>query len=237
MPGRWLPPLWFPVFCFFPQRPEELLDGRRRELLSSPPARRHLAVRDFPVADHDRVRNFVQLGSADLVPEFLVAEIPFGPVPRGAEGGDHLPTVFGMTVRDGENVDLDGRKPEGEGARLTLDENAEEPLQRPQERPVDHDGAVLRPVVTDERHVETVRVVEIDLDRRTLPGTAQNILDLDVDFRAVENALPGVYLVGQTFAVKRPLERLLGFGPVLGRPGVFFRPGGEEDLVPVEPEP
>ena len=177
------------------------------------------------------------MGFADLVSEFLVSEIPLRPVPGDAERGHHLPRIIDMPVRDRENVDLDGCQPEGERTGVMLDKYAEESLEGTHECPMDHDGGVFRPVFPDIRHLEPVRVVEIYLDRRALPGSTEHILDLDVDFRAVEDPFPGVYLVGELFALKGPLECLLRLRPVVRGAGVLFRPGGEIDLVPVEPEP
>ena len=44
------------------------------------------------------------------------------------------------------------------------------------------------PVLSDVLHLETFGIVEIDLHRRTLPGAAEGILDLDGDLWTLEGA-------------------------------------------------
>ena len=69
-----------------------------------------------------------------------------------------------------------------------LHENREEALDRPEERTVDHDRPVALVVGADVLHVEALRHLEVELNRRELPGTADRVPRLHRDLRAVERS-------------------------------------------------
>ena len=59
-----------------------------------------------------------------------------------------------VVVADGQDPDLDRREPERKRARVVLDEDPDEALERPEQRAVDHDRVVLLVVGADVREPE-----------------------------------------------------------------------------------
>ena len=55
---------------------------------------------------------------------------------------------------------------------------------------MDHVRPVGLAIVADVGHVEPLRLVEVELDRRELPGTFEGVEDMEVDLRPVEHGLP-----------------------------------------------
>ena len=141
-----------------------------------------------------------------------------------------------MVVRDRDHNDLHRRQPRGEGARVLLDQDAEEPLDRPHQRPVDHDRPVGLAVLPHELQPEALGVVEVHLDRRALPGPPQHVLDLDVDLGAVEHTLAGIDAVRHSPALERRLQGGGRLGPCRLRSHGLLRPGGDPHLVIGKPE-
>ena len=98
---------------------------------------------------------------------------------------------LGEPVGDREHDRLHGRDPEREVARRVLDQDAEEPLERAEDRAVQDDRPVRLAVLADVREVEALGLREVALDRAELPGAADRVLDVEVDLRAVEGAVAG----------------------------------------------
>jgi hypothetical protein len=72
-----------------------------------------------------------------------------------------------------------------------LDQDAQEPFERAEDRAVEHDGAVRLPVLAHVGQVEVLGLREVALDRSELPGAAERVLDDEVDLGAVEGPSPG----------------------------------------------
>ena len=89
-----------------------------------------------------------------------------------------------VTVADGQHGGLHRREPRRERTRVVLDQHAEEPLDRTEQRAVDHDRRVPLVVGTDVVDAEALRRLEVELDRRHLPGAADRVLRLHADLRA-----------------------------------------------------
>ena len=86
-------------------------------------------------------------------------------------------------------------EPERERALEVLCDDADETLERTEDGSVDNDRHLLSAVLVNERKLEVMRELEVELDCSTLPLTAKSILDLKVDLRAVERAVAFVDLV------------------------------------------
>src|SRR5467141_176084 len=151
--------------------------------------------------------------------------------------GDML-RVVGDFFTDRADFDLPGSEPEREGSGVVLDENAEEALDGTEQRAVDHERLVAGAIFGNVFKAEASGKIEIELDGGELPGTADGVDELDVDFRAVKSAFALNRLV-------RDIEPLQGVGqdgggaaPVFGLALVIFRmrsvPIGELDLKFVE---
>ena len=70
---------------------------------------------------------------------------------------------------------LHRREPRRERAGVVLDEDAEEALHAAEDRAVQHERLRLGVLGGAVRHVEALRDVEVDLDRRSLPGAADRV--------------------------------------------------------------
>ena len=80
---------------------------------------------------------------------------------------------------------------------------------------MDHHRALALPLLVDERDVEALGEVQVDLDRRPLPFAADRVHDLDVDLRRVEDTAALVDLEGHLAHAERVGERLLRLVPHL----------------------
>ena len=89
-----------------------------------------------------------------------------------------LVRVVVVAVGDRQHRHLHRREPRRERARVVLDEHREEPLDRSEQRAVDHDRPVALVVGADVVHVEALRHLEVELDRRHLPRAADRVLGL-----------------------------------------------------------
>ena len=121
-----------------------------------------------------------------------------------------------------------------------LDEDAEEPLDGAQQRPVHHDRLVLVVVGADVAQPEPLREVEVELHRRQLPGAPDGVDDLDVDLGTVERGLALDALVRHAAVVEDLCQRRLGELPdligALVPGGVLRVAAGQLDLVLGEAE-
>ena len=105
-----------------------------------------------------------------------------------------------------------------------LDEDADEPLQAPQRRPVDHHRLVAGVVGADVLAVEALgtREVVVELDGAELPLAAEGVVDDEVDLRAVESGFAELRLTsGEIHAAGDAFDRPLRLGPALGRADIF----------------
>src|SRR5260370_42321137 len=78
------------------------------------------------------------------------------------------------------DFDLHRCEPQRKCARVMLDQDAEEALNRPEQCAVHHQGLMLRPVFGDVLQAEARRQIEIELHGRELPRAANGIEELDV---------------------------------------------------------
>src|SRR3989449_7418402 len=77
-----------------------------------------------------------------------------------------------LRVRNGQHAHLLGGEPERERPREVLDQEADEPLQRAEDRAVDHDRSMRPVVLTRVLESEALGLLEIELDRGALPLAA-----------------------------------------------------------------
>ena len=84
-----------------------------------------------------------------------------------------------------------------------LDQHAEKALDRAPQRAVNHQRLVARAVFADVFEIEAPRQVEIELHGGELPGAADRVDQLHVDFRAVERGFAGNVFVRDVHALER----------------------------------
>ena len=70
-----------------------------------------------------------------------------------------------------------------------LDQDTDETLDGTEAYAVDHDRSVLLTVSADVLKLETLRKLEVKLDRTALPCSADRIYQMEVDLRAVESTV------------------------------------------------
>ena len=126
---------------------------------------------------------------------------------------DHLLRVRQVAVGDRQHDGLRRRQPERELARVVLDQDADEALERAQHRAVDHHRPVLVVVGAGVGEVEALRQVEVELERAALPGAADGVGQVHVDLRAVEGAVALVDRVRQPAVVEHGRQRVPRPGP------------------------
>ena len=141
-------------------------------------------------------------------------------------GNDAL-GVLVIGVADRNDLDLLRRQPRGERTGVVLDQNAEEALQRSEQGPVDHVWPLFGSVPIDEGHVEALRLIEIELNRRQLPLPPDRVLDLQVDLGPVECSAAFIDFIAEAFFLNRPPQRFGRIVPTLGIPHRFFGAGRE----------
>ena len=120
--------------------------------------------------------------------------------------------------------------------RVVLDQDAEEPLDRAEQRPVDHVRALPRAVGGLVLDAEPARLLQVHLQGGQLPAAADGVPDVYVDLGCVEGAVALGDHVRQARLVERVLERRLGDRPLLGLADVLVRPGGQLRLEVGEAE-
>src|SRR2546425_13219316 len=140
-----------------------------------------------------------------------------------------------LRARDRQRATMLGGEPEWERPGELLDQEPDEPLQRPVDRPVDHDRAVRAVILAGVLELEALGLLEIELDRRALPLSADDVVELDVDLRSVERPAALIDAVRGTAVLERLLERALRQVPRLV--GAEFLGGPRREIEPVgEPE-
>src|SRR5438552_13542492 len=191
---------------------EKRVDRHRSGVPSVPQPDRDRAVPRLPLADDQHGRHLLELRLADARPELLVALVRLDSQSRpgqtlggGAGGGREA-------IGHRENDPLDWSDPEWEVPGGVLDQDAEESLDRSEDRPVEHDGTVGLPVLSDVGEIEPLRLRRVVLDRAQLPGPADRVLHAEVDFRSVEVPVARGESVWTSDSLQSRLEG--GFGPV-----------------------
>src|SRR4029079_1525603 len=163
-----------------------------RGLLSAAPPESE-SVERLALAPDDDVRDLGELGVSDLAPERLLDLVHRRAAPVHAQVVGEGLRVGREALRDREDAHLLGCEPKREVTAEVLDEDANEPLERTEQGPVDDVGRVLAVVLARESEPEAGRHLRVELNRPHLPGTAEDILHVQVDLRPIESAIPRVY--------------------------------------------
>src|SRR5918994_313133 len=179
------------------------------------------------VAVDDRVRNLLELRVTDPPAKGLVALVDVHPEALRLEPTAKLLYGSAMGLAHGDQPDLHRREPEGEGPRVVLGEDADEPLQRAEQGAVDDHRRVLGVVGSHVREPELARHLVVGLDRPHLPGAAERVAHVQVDLRSVEGALAWADDVLDPMPLERRLQDRLGVVPFLRGPETVLRPGRE----------
>ena len=131
-------------------------------------------------------------GLADLVADLLVAIVTDHANAGLLQLGAHLVGVVAALLRDGKCLDLHGGQPGGELARKVLNQNTNEALDGAKAYAMQHDGALLGAVGVHVLQIKVERHLEVELNGTALPGTAERVLQVEVDLGAVEAPSPSL---------------------------------------------
>ena len=171
---------------------------------------------DLLLAQNEHIGHAVDAaGLADLVADLLVAVVADYANAGLLQLGAHLVGVVAALFRDGKRLDLHGSQPGGELARKVLNQNTDEALDGAKAHAMQHDGALLGAVGIHVLQVKVEWHLEVELDGAALPGTAERVLQVEVDLGAVEGAVALVDLVVHVQLFKSGAQALLGASPVL----------------------
>ena len=187
---------------------------------------------DLLLAQDEHVGHAVDAaGLADLVADLLVAVVADHANAGRLQLGAHLMSVVAALLRDGKRLDLHGSQPGGELARKVLNQNTDETLDGAKAHAMQHDGALLGAVGVHVLQIKVERHLEVELNGTALPGTAERILQVEVDLGTVEGAVALVDLVVHVQLLKSGAQALLGASPVLVRTHGVLGAGGKLDVV------
>ena len=145
----------------------------------------------FFSTDDEHVRNFLELGVADFGRELFVAVVEMDADIVALESFGDVLGVVSDFFADGADLDLHGCEPERESAGVMLDQDAEKSFDGAEQGAVDHERLMLGAVFADVFEAEARGQIEIELDGGELPGAADGVDELDVDFGAVEGGFAG----------------------------------------------
>ena len=106
-------------------------------------------------------------------------------------------------------------EPRGEVACEVFDEDTSEAFHRAERCTVDHDRGVVAVVRADVAELEALRENVVNLDSAELPFATDDVFDHEVDFRAVEGGISGLFAEGDAEAFGGFATSRFGFVPVV----------------------
>jgi hypothetical protein len=142
------------------------------------------------VADHQDVGDLGELGVADLGLHPAARGVDLRAQAGSPEGVGHHRRVVQVPVGDRDEPDLDGCQPGRQRAGVMLQHHGQEPFDGAEQRPMDHERAVAGVVGPGVLQVESVRELEVDLQRRDLPAPSDRVADVHVDLGRVKTPSP-----------------------------------------------
>src|ERR1043165_3468187 len=110
----------------------------------------------------------------------------------GFQSVDDFARELLYVISDRYHPHLFRRQPERERAGVVLDQSADEALHRPDEHAMQHCRPMRSVVRTRVLDSKSLRQIEIQLHRRTLPFASDRIDQLEVQFGAIEYSAANV---------------------------------------------
>ncbi len=135
---------------------------------------------------------------ADFKADLFVSQVTLGTEPALDQRFFHLYGKCGLLVGDIHDHRLGRCQPRRECAGVVLDEHADEPLERPEDRTVQHHRTLTAVVLRHVAGIETLGQIRIVLQRTALPVATQAIAQSELDLRPIEGSLARLILPGQT---------------------------------------
>src|SRR2546423_7337686 len=121
---------------------------------------------------------------------------------------------------------LNRREPQREGSGIMLDQDAKETLDGAEQGAMHHERLMAGAVFGNVFQTEARGKIEVELYGGQLPGAADGIDELNIDFRAVEGGFTFDFFEGDVHALHGVGERGGGAAPVFRFASVIFRMSG-----------
>ena len=131
----------------------------------------------------------IELGFTNFFIQTFGPVVNFNPQVGFFELGFNCLGMGYQIIVDRQNDGLNRCQPQRELAGEMLDQNAQKALNGAENGAVNHDRPVPFIVLADKGQVEALRQGHIQLDGAALPGPAQGVFDMQIDFRAVKSAV------------------------------------------------
>src|SRR5262249_15427997 len=144
------------LFRLFDETKGDLLDGHDGQLFTAADARRDLALRALTITDHQHIGYFFELRLADLVAELFVAGVDLDAQASRAKLGRHAGAVRLLPLGERQHARLHRCQPERKRAGRVFQQDGEEPLDRAEERSMNHHRPLLLPFRGYEGQVEAL---------------------------------------------------------------------------------
>src|SRR5438445_5322676 len=194
---------------------DEIRDGHGADIAVDTVADRHGAGALFLFADHEHVGNLLELSFTNLEADFFRTVIAGRPEAACFQFSLDTPAVVAELLTDGQDADLLGRQPEGEGAGKVLDQDADKALHGTEGSAVNHHRPVRAVIGADVFQVKELGQVVVKLHGAELPLTADAIAHDKVDLRSVERGLALLRGVLHAEAADDVHKNALGVVPVI----------------------
>src|SRR5215831_1562431 len=111
----------------------------------------------------------------NLCADFFAAQICLDAQSLFSQIVANLDGEIALTIRDRKHNRLHWREPDREFALEVLDQDAEEPLHRSQQRSMNHNRSMRLTIFADEFQTKPLRQIEIELNRRQLPQSTDSV--------------------------------------------------------------
>src|SRR5262249_54896098 len=197
---------------------------------------RNILVFDFFIPKDNHIGDFLQLGIADLGPDFFLPDIvENADLVSFQSGGQRCGGLVG-SFRNRKDGHLDRGKPERKSAGKVFDQHAEKSFERTCNRAMQHDRTMRTTVRSDVFEFEALGQGEVHLRGAALPPAADSIPHLEIDFGSIKGATALIQLVAQSFAIQRTLQTAGRFLPDFVASYGFFRFCCEKRLNLLEAE-
>jgi hypothetical protein len=158
----------------------------------------------------------------DFIGNLLVPQISVNTQAGGFQRGLHFFHVGSLRIRNIQDRNLHRRQPQRQRAGIVLDQDADEALHRADDRAVQHHRHLAGVVFRNIFGAQAARHREVDLHGADLPRTAEAVLQVVLDLRAVEGALARQLGPLHAAAAQGRTQRFLGLVPdFVGADAVF----------------
>ena len=112
-----------------------------------------------------------------------------------------------------------------------LNQNPDKPLNGTERYPMNHDWTMFLTICPNIFQIKPLRHLEIQLNRSTLPGSANRIYQMEVNLRSIESAVPLIDYIVQSQLAKSSTKPLGCHLPILVTAHTVFRTGRQLHMI------